>query len=193
MSEPTSKNHDSTWGKGVGYLLLLGVIGVFIIPLLFSNSASVNLAKFSESRNTVGAMNRGQQAYWLEHNTLAQSVEALQIGIRPETPNYRYSTQSLDSAAFQYGISLHPEVFKRKPGKILGIFPRRGKEYVLPSYLGIVWVKPNPNADSDGIQNDIQLFSILCESTYPYLLEESFQPSSHNGDFYCPEGMKILN
>lgn len=192
MSEPTSKDNNSTWFQGIGCLLLLILIGVAMTPLWFSIS-QVNRAKTIESRTTVGAMNRGQQAYWLENNTFAQSVEALEIGIRPETQNYRYFTQSLDNAAFQYGISLHPQVFKRKPGNILGIFPRRGKEYALPSYLGVVWVKPNPNADSDGTQTDIQLFSILCESTYPYLLEESFQPIAHNGDFSCPEGMKLLN
>jgi hypothetical protein len=191
MSEPTSKDNNSTWYHGIGCLLFLGLIGVVISPVLFSSS-QVNRAKTIESRTTVGAMNRGQQAYWLDHNTFAQSVEALEIGIRPETQNYRYSTQSLDNAAFQYGISLHPELFKRKPGNILGIFPRRGQEYAIPSHLGVVWVKPNPNTDSDGNPNDMQLFSILCESTYPYLLEESFQPIAHDGDFQCPEGMKEL-
>lgn len=192
MSEPTFKDQDSTWGKGLGCLFLLGLFGVFIGPLLFSNSSSVNRAKSLESRHNVGAMNRGQQAYWLEHTTFAESLNDLEMGIHSQSSNYRYFTQSLDNAAFQYGISLHPNLWKRKPGNILGIFPRRGKEYALPSYLGVVWLKPDPNADSDGNQSDKQLFSILCESTYPYLLEEGFQPSSQNGDFHCPKGMKIV-
>ncbi|AFY81548.1 type IV pilin-like G/H family protein [Oscillatoria acuminata] len=192
MSEPSSKHPDSTWGKGVGYLLFLGLIGVVMIPLLFSHS-TVNRVKNIESRNNVGAMNRGQQAHFITDNTFAQSVNDLQLGIHPETANYRYSTQAVDNAAFQYGISLHPEIFKRKPGKILGIFPRRGKEYAIPSYLGIVWVKPDPNADSDEPQSGLNFLSILCVSTYPYLLEEGLQPSSHNGDFKCPDGMVELN
>ncbi len=192
MSEPTSKHPDSTWVKGLGCLLFLGLIGLVMSPLLLSNSTA-NRVKNLESRHSVGGMNRGQQDYFVTHNNFAQSLNDLQIGIRPKTQYFRYSTQSLDHAAFQYGISLQPELFKRKPGKILGIFPRRGKEYALPSYLGVVWTKPNPNADSAGTQNDIKLFSILCESSYPYLLEEGFQPTAHNGNFHCPEGMKIVN
>lgn len=192
MSEGTSKHRDSTGIKGLGCLLFLGLIAVVMSPFLLSNSTA-NRARSLESRHSVGAMNRGQQAHFVTNNAFAKTLNELQIGIRPETPNHRYFTQSLDNAAFQYGISVHPEVFKRKPGKILGIFPRRGKEYAIPSYLGIVWVKPNSNADSQGNTNDIQLFSILCESTYPYLLEEGFQPTAHNGDFHCPEGMKIVN
>lgn len=193
MSDPIAKGDDSIWDKGLGYLILLGLMGGVFIFFLSTDSSNVNRAKSVESRHSVGAMNRGQQAYFLEHDTFAKSVEALEIGIRSPTQNYRYSTQVLDDAAFQYGISLHPQVFKRKPGNILGIFPRRGKEYALPSYLGIVWVKPHPKADSDAMKNDIELFSILCESTYPYVLEEGFQPSLHNGDFHCPQGMKVVN
>jgi hypothetical protein len=193
MNEPTSKDHDLSWGNGLGYLLFLGVIGVVFITRWLPNS-SVNRAGISEARNNVGAMNRGQQAYWYEHNTFAQSLETLQMGIHPETRNYRYSTQSVDGATFQYGISRHPAIFKRPEGSIWGIFPRRGKEYALPSYLGIVWLKPNQNVDSDGTQNNIQhSLGIMCESTYPYLLEESFEPIAHNGDFSCPEGMKNLS
>ncbi|MCT7974384.1 type IV pilin-like G/H family protein [Laspinema olomoucense] len=193
MSDPTSKQNDSNWGKGLGYLIGLCLLGVLLICFLSIDSFLVNRAKSRESRTQVGAMNRGQQAYFVEHNTFAQSLEALQMGIHSESRTYRYSTKSLDHAAFQYGISLHPEVFNRKPGDILEIFPRRGKEYALPSYLGVVWVKPHPTADSDEMKSDIDLFSILCESTYPYVLEEGFQPGFHNGDFHCPQGMKVVN
>lgn len=190
MSHPTSKDHNLNSGKGWGYLLGVGLIGFVLNSFLSTDSSNFKGTKSTESRYTVGAMNRGQQAYWLEHNTFGQSLEALEIGVHPESRNYRYFTQSLENAAFQYAISLHPELFKRKPGKIWGIFPLRGKDYALPSYLGVVWVKPNPNNDSEATQNDVQIFSILCESTYPYLLVESFQPSSQHGDFRCPEGMK---
>jgi hypothetical protein len=191
MSEPTSKHHDSTWGKEAGFLILLALIGFFMIPLLFSNF-SANKAQFLESRNKVGAMNRGQEGHFFTYKSFANSLNDLQLGIYPETSNYRYSIHSLDNAAFQYGISLHPKIFKRKAGNILGIFPRQGREYAFPSYLGVVWAKPNPKADSAEPQSNI-IFSILCESTYPYLLEEGFQPSSDQGDFACPEGMKIVN
>ena len=192
MSEEMSNKNDSNLGQVLGCLILLVLMGILsATAILNPNSTDRHQAKSVESRKFIGWMNRGQQAYFCEHNTYAESVNDLGLGIPLETQNYRYSTQSLDNAAFQYGISLHPEIFKRQP-KIWGIFPRRSKEYALPSYLGVVWFKPNQNADYDETQSDLQMFSIFCKSTYPYLLEEGFQPSSQNGDFQCPEGMKEL-
>ncbi|MCT7954837.1 type IV pilin-like G/H family protein [Laspinema palackyanum] len=187
-----SKKNDLKWGKGLGLLILLAFIGISLNTPGSPDPFHVNRAKSVESRNNLGAMNRGQQAYFLEHNNFGESVNDLGISIRPETQNYRYSIKGLDNAAFHYGISLHPEVFQPKP-KIWGILPRRGKEYGIPSYLGIVWVKHNQNADSDKPQSQWLTVSILCQSTYPYLLKEGFQPRSHNGDFQCPDGMVQLN
>ena len=194
MSEPISKKNDSKWRKGEKSLILLALMGILSAAIHTGtpdHHSQVNRAKSVESRNNLGAMNRAQQAYFLEHNTFAESVNDLGIGIPPETQNYRYSIKGLDNAAFHYGISLHPEEFKLKP-KIWGIFPRIGKEYGIPSYLGVVWLKQDSNADYNETTSHWMTVSILCQSTYPYLLKEGFQPPSHNGDFQCPEGMKLV-
>lgn len=44
----------------------------------------------SEARNNIGAMNRAQQAYYLDGNRFAAEIDTLGIGIRPETEFYRY-------------------------------------------------------------------------------------------------------
>lgn len=49
------------------------------------------LAKQSEAKQYVGAMTRAQQAYHLENNTFAKTIEELQIGLQKETENYAYA------------------------------------------------------------------------------------------------------
>ena len=190
MKTPTFHN-NLPWGKVLRHLILFGLLGLVLIPFLDPTLPPTDRHKTLEARFNVSGMNRHQQKHFFTDNTFAESVNDFKIGIPLETQNYRYSTNALDNTAFQYGISLHPEEFKLQP-KIWGIFPRKDQEYALPSYLGVVWIKPNLNSDFDETQSDVQMFSILCKSTYPYLLEEGFQPSSQNGDFHCPEGMKLV-
>ncbi len=68
-------------------LILLGIIGSIALPS-FLNQAEV--ARESEARNTVGALTRGQQAYFLQHGGFARSIDALGLGIQAETENFRY-------------------------------------------------------------------------------------------------------
>jgi len=53
-----------------------------------------NQARESEGRNNMGAMNRAQQANYLEFAKFAPDIQELGIGIQPETENYRYQIVS---------------------------------------------------------------------------------------------------
>ena len=53
-------------------------------------STQTNREQRSEGKQNIGAMNRGQQAYWLENQKFATTIEQLGIGIKPETESYRY-------------------------------------------------------------------------------------------------------
>lgn len=53
----------------------------------FQNQA--NKAREAEGRNYTGAMARAQQAYFLEQNKFATTIEQLGLGIQPDTANYR--------------------------------------------------------------------------------------------------------
>jgi hypothetical protein len=49
-----------------------------------------NRARQADGKNYIGAMNRAQQAYYLEYEKFTSKIEDLGIGIKPETENYRY-------------------------------------------------------------------------------------------------------
>lgn len=74
---------------GFGFLGL-GILAAIALPS-FLNQANKAIA--SEARTYVGAMNRGQQAYYLNNATFSSSIEALGVDISAETANYSYAME----------------------------------------------------------------------------------------------------
>lgn len=68
------------------------VNGDGLSKLLASFSNQATAAKQSEAKTYVGSLNRGQQAFYLEHNKFAQDFTELGLGITEETENYSYSS-----------------------------------------------------------------------------------------------------
>jgi type IV pilus assembly protein PilA len=58
----------------------------------------------SEAEQYVGSMNRAQQAKFAENGAFANSVDALNLGIKTKTTNFHYSVNTTKTAAFGYGI-----------------------------------------------------------------------------------------
>ncbi|MFM9264876.1 type IV pilin-like G/H family protein [Tychonema sp. BBK16] len=58
-----------------------------------------------ESKQSVGSMNKIQQAYYAENGKFTNSVSNLGYGIRSETANYKYSISTENKAVFNYGVS----------------------------------------------------------------------------------------
>jgi len=124
----------------------LGIGGVTLaLPSLLSCG---NKAKASEAKNNIGAMNRAQQAYYIENNAFSNSFESLGIGIRTQTINYEYSTRATKTAAFTYGIA------------------RKGTKNI-KSYVGGVFVVPATNVDPKADKKEMTSVGILCEATSP--------------------------
>ena len=74
---------------GLG-IIIVGILAAIALPS-FLNQA--NKARQSEAKTYVGAMNRGQQAYFIENRAFSPSIEALEIGIPATTSNYSYSLE----------------------------------------------------------------------------------------------------
>ena len=68
---------------------MIGILSAIALPTLLSRA---NKAKQVESKLYVGAMNRGQQAYYLENTVFTESVDELGVGIRQQTENYLFDT-----------------------------------------------------------------------------------------------------
>ncbi len=122
--------------------LFLGV-GGFILSLPSMTSCG-NAAKNSEGRHFIGAINRGQTAFWLENGKLAQKIPDLQLGITTETRRYAYKMRSTPTVAYHYGIS------KQEDAK---------------NFIGAVFILPedSPAFTVKSLQNTDQLSSRISE------------------------------
>ena len=112
--------------------------------ILFSEAATYPAMKQkqNQAKNYTGAMNRGQQAFYLEKLRFAASVAEIGVGINTnETPDYNYKVSIVnDSNPLRRG-AFHI-VQSRQEG--------------LRSYVGAVRIVK--------LQNDITTIAILCES-----------------------------
>ena len=153
-------NSPSFSPNGCGCLVLLilltPVIGVLVFSSFFLCNA--NGARQSEAKQYVGSMNRAQQANFAENGTFATSVDALGLGIKTETTNYKYSTRATKTAAFNYGVS------KQKTEK---------------SYVVGVFLVDAGEAKTTR--------SILCEADSPGTIKPA-EPIYQNGKLICGKG-----
>ncbi|PSB50583.1 general secretion pathway protein GspH [filamentous cyanobacterium Phorm 6] len=180
--------------KGCGCLLLayIGLIGCGILfgGILFYSfgikDKQVEIwvgyegmaikAKQSEGKQYVGSlMNRAQQAYFAEKGTFSTSIEALGLGIKKETTNYKYSIRVTKTAAFNYGVS---------------------KKYDLKSYFGGVFIVAAKELDPNARRDEMTTVSIFCQTEKRPLFrvkqkdesDEPGEPIYQNGKVICGKG-----
>jgi len=87
----------------------------------------------SEAKNYVGAIQRSQQAFRIEQDRFAKSVEELEIGIPLETDNYSYKFYN--------------------PSNQLTYFTAQAKTTTLRNFLSGVAVKPNGQTSASSCQS----------------------------------------
>jgi type II secretory pathway pseudopilin PulG len=141
----------------------MALISAIALPSFFAMRAK---NENSVAKQSVGAMNRGQQAYFIENNDFSNSIEKLGVGIKTQKGNYEYATRVLASkAAFNYAI------------------PRNRNN---KSYVGGVFIVP-AKSYSDATINERIAIGILCESNDVGVTKLA-EPMYNNGKPACPAG-----
>jgi type IV pilus assembly protein PilA len=88
------------------FLLIVPSIGLILISLdIPSFLGQATKAKQSEAKQYVRSMNRAQQSKYADKGSFVNSIDALEIGIKTETTNYRYSIDATKNTAFNYGVA----------------------------------------------------------------------------------------
>lgn len=137
---------------------------------LQSLSSQGERARQSEAKTYVGSMNRAQQAYFIEKNKWGQNIDALGIGIKSETDNYRYNTQTVNSI----------KTANSKDNSGITVQTGLAKKEGLKSYIGAVYLLTISSGD-------ISTFAILCESNEP-TTKEAGLPKFDGKEMQCPDG-----
>lgn len=140
MTQPPESSFSNATYGGCGCLLLLMCISVLGSIALPSFPDRAGKAMQFEAKQYVSSINKGQQAYFAEKSAFATAVNGLELGIKTETTNYKYSVQTTKKAAFSYGVS---------------------KEKNLKSYVGAVFVI---QVKSNNTKDEMRTESILCSA-----------------------------
>ncbi|MEG5033041.1 type IV pilin-like G/H family protein [Microcoleus sp. AT3-D2] len=154
--------------NGCGCLLLLmgiGVMGAIALPSFLNQGGK---AKQSENKQYVGSMNRAQQAVFIETSAFATSFDALGLGIKTETTNFKYSIRVTKKAAFNYGVS---------------------KKNDLKTYVGGVFLVPAKNFEPNAAKEERTTTSIFCQADSPGTIKPA-EPTYENGKIACGKGTK---
>jgi type IV pilus assembly protein PilA len=170
MTKNQESNISNSACKGCGCLLLLMgivVIGAIALPSFLSQGGRTPQ---SENKQYVSAMNKAQQAVFIETSAFSTSFDALGIGSITETTNFNYSIRATKKAAFNYGVS---------------------KEKDLKSYVGGVFIVPAKNFEPNAAKEERTTTSILCEADSPGTIQPA-EPTYENGKIACGKGTTQL-
>ena len=87
------------------------VITTLTLPVFFATVAQAQWrpptlkAQESAAKQYVAAMNKAQQAYYIQNTGFTSSVSNLGIGIKPDPATYQYSINTENKAVFNYAVS----------------------------------------------------------------------------------------
>ena len=166
----------------ISLYLAVGVGGALLISNLpnlvksFPSAEEANRARQSEAKKSVRFLNRGQQAYFLEKNKWAKTIEEAGFGFMTKSENYRYNIENVDS--------IKTVDIKNYPG--ITVQTGTAKKEALKSYLGAAYL-------SGSSSSDVTTIAIFCESNEP-TTKEAGLPKFDGQSLQCPDGyIAILN
>ena len=126
-------------------IIIIGILAAIALPSLLSQ---VNKGKQAEAKQNIGAINRAQQAYFLENDSFATDVTSVGIGIKTQTVNYNYSIS-------------YNETTNQANDKVIdkanNIASARGS--TLKSYVGL-----NFTAIGDTTVSEVLTLGFVCET-----------------------------
>ncbi|MBD2692019.1 type IV pilin-like G/H family protein [Anabaena catenula] len=179
-----NNDHDGfTWWELLGVTIVIGILSALAYPS-FLNLPSRDVS--SEGKQYTNAINKAQQAYFLENGRFSKTISKLDLGILEQTINYNYSTIATSKAAFNYGIAKHE--FGQYHHKIwLNFHYTLTHSSPLITFVGAVFVVPVKE------NNKIKLttIAVLCESKF-FTATRPANPILKNGVPVCPEGTRDI-
>jgi type IV pilus assembly protein PilA len=145
-------------------VIIIGILAAVALPSLLSQA---NKAKQVEARNNIGAINRSQQAYFLEAGRFGAYTE-IGIGIQTQTTNYSYAINPEEPTVDTNGVAALASTLTK------GLKP----------YAGLVW------SEVDTTTSESTTRALLCEEIQAQASAAS--PTINAGGATSCDGMKTL-
>jgi prepilin-type N-terminal cleavage/methylation domain-containing protein len=108
-------------------VIIIGILAAVALPSLLSQT---NKARQVEARNSIGAMNRAQQAYYLENSSFTKELTDLGIGQKATTENYDYSIPTGTDTVAQNKAVAKADTLKGYTGGVFATAAGAGQESV---------------------------------------------------------------
>ena len=152
-------------------IIIIGILSAIALPS-FLNQA--NKAKQSEAKQYLASINKGQQAYYTENTTFVKEIDALGVGIKTQTTNYKY--ECVDPAQ-NTGVDCTATDLTNS----------------LQSYLGSVYLVQVKDADGEFGESTSR--SLLCETPKAGVDPETigFNETPLQADPDCPGEMEVVD
>ncbi|MEP0870888.1 hypothetical protein NDA01_13855 [Trichocoleus desertorum AS-A10] len=165
-----------TLWEGLVILVILGAMAAIALPSVIScGGKAVN----AEAKQFVGALNRAQQAYYLDNNRFSRDVPTLGLGMSQQTNNFTYSTLATSKVVFNYGLARRNYVYRQQQ---FGPFRWEQRTRNRPkSYVGAVLLAPLP---ARATPKETKFVAIVCEATVPGMIRPT-QPTYQAGVLAC--------
>ncbi len=141
-------------------IIIIGILSAIALPS-FLNQA--NKARQSEAKQSLGAINRGQQGYYLERQLFSNNINGLGLGVQIDTENYSYGSANDDNSSGSGSEGLTtgeaPDTVNGFPGydKFTVTFGVSGNQQAVRDYFGAVYVIPAT------AQEEATTAAVLCE------------------------------
>ncbi|MEA5508092.1 type IV pilin-like G/H family protein [Halotia wernerae UHCC 0503] len=143
LSNRKNKNEEGfTLIELLVVVIIIGILAAIALPSLLGQ---VSKAKQSEAKNNVGAVNRAQQAFYLEYQSFATSLSSLQAGVKTQTENFSYVISSAPGNAGSFV-------------QVAGV----AQKNALKSYYGVTYTALGDAATSEALT-----LANACESIVP--------------------------
>ncbi len=90
-------------------IIIIGILSAIALPSFLNQAAK---ARGAEAKSNVGAMNRAQQAYFLEQQTFTTTVDQLGLSFPVGTENFTYTASggALGQSVVNSGQSGKPDI-----------------------------------------------------------------------------------
>jgi len=146
-------------------IIIVGILAAITLPSLMFCGGK---AKQSEAKQTLGAVNRAEEAYFLAKGKFTDSMKALELGLPSETPNYHY--QMLKSANAKSVVVI-----------------AQAKDSALKSYTAAAFAIESGSKKAN-------IVSGICETERPSatLPATPLPPIKGSKIIQCPQGSRIV-
>ncbi len=183
------KSRGNTLFALLTIFLIVGALIAIALPILLDSRQPLVPNKIAKTY--IGLINNSQRAYFLDHNSFANSIDELDLGdeykIRLATDkNYQYTTRKTDRAAFSYAIPRHNYTIITSKHWLFQWDSR--KERMLNHYVGAAFLVPLSSIDSTAAKDDITTVALLCETKEVGNTKQIADPFLKNGIPTCPLG-----